>query len=170
MFQRTVTVNSFSKTYAMTGWRLGYAVVPQAIMREMIKIHSFYNSCASSVSQRAGLAALTRTAESQAMAAEFRRRRDWFVAALNSIPGLRCPMPAGAFYVFPNIASFGLPSHEFSLKLLEIGHVTSVWGSAYGPTGEGHVRMSYATSLERLQEAVERMRVALPKIATSSKQ
>jgi aspartate/methionine/tyrosine aminotransferase len=169
MYARTITVNSFSKAYAMTGWRLGYAAAAQPIMTEMVKIHSFYNSCASSVSQRAGLAALARTAESEAMTAEYRRRRDWFVAALNTLPGVHCPTPAGAFYVFPNISSYGLPAEEVSLRLLNIAHVTSVAGTAFGPTGEGHLRLSFATSLENLQEAVERMRKALPEIAASSK-
>ena len=162
MFARTITINSFSKAYAMTGWRLGYAAAAQPIMAEMVKMQSFFNSCASSVSQRAGLAALTDNSESQAMTAEFRHRRDWLVAALNALPGIHCPRPAGAFYVFPNISELGLSSDAFSMQLLDIAHVTSVPGSAFGPTGEGHVRISYATALEKLQEAVERIRVALP--------
>jgi aminotransferase len=161
MFERTITLNSFSKSYAMTGWRLGYATATRPILTEMTKMHSFFNSCASSVSQRAGLAALTRTAESEAMTAEYRRRRDWFVAALNTLPGVRCALPAGAFYVFPNISAFGLSSEQFSLRLLDAAHVTSVPGTAFGPTGEGHVRMSFATSMENLHSAVERMRAAI---------
>jgi aspartate/methionine/tyrosine aminotransferase len=169
MFARTITINSFSKAFAMTGWRLGYAAAPQPIMAEMIKMQSFFTSCASSVSQRAGLAALTRNEESAAMTTEYRRRRDWLVAALNTLPGVRCPMPDGAFYVFPNITAFGLSSEEFSMKLLDAAHVTSVPGTAFGAMGEGHVRMSYATSLENLHTAVERMREALPKIKVTSK-
>lgn len=164
LFERTITLNSFSKSYAMTGWRLGYAAAARPIMAEMIKLHSFYNGCASSVSQRAALAALTRTEESAAMTAEYRRRRDWLVAALNKLPGVRCPLPGGAFYVFPNISAFGLSSEQFSMRLLDSAHVTSVPGTAFGPTGEGHVRMSFATSMENLHIAVERIHAALPKI------
>ena len=167
MFGRTITINSFSKAYAMTGWRLGYAAAAQPIMQEMIKIQSFFNSCASSVSQRAGLAALTSMAESEAMTAEYRRRRDWVVQGLNALPGVHCLMPSGAFYVFPNIASFGLPAEQFSLRLLDAAHVTSVAGTAFGPTGEGHVRLSFATSMENLQVAVERIAAALPRLAGS---
>ncbi len=164
MFERTITLNSFSKSYAMTGWRLGYAAAARPIMAEMIKMHSFYNGCASSVSQRAALAALTRNEESAAMTAEYRRRRDWLVAALNKLPGVRCPLPGGAFYVFPNISSFGLSSEQFSMRLLDTAQVTSVPGTAFGPTGEGHVRMSFATSMDNLHIAVERIQAALPKI------
>ncbi len=165
MFERTVTINSFSKAYAMTGWRLGYAAAPAAIMTEMVKMQSFFNSCASSVSQRAALAALTRSDESQAMTAEYHRRRDWFVAALNGLPGVRCPTPAGAFYVFPNISGTNLSAQEFSERLLERAHVTSVPGTAFGPSGEGHVRMSFATAMDNLQEAVRRMQTVVPGLA-----
>ena len=165
MYQRTITINSFSKSYAMTGWRLGYAAAPQPIMQEIIKIHSFFNSCASSVSQRAGLAALARTEESLAMTAEYRKRRDWLVAALNRLPGVRCPLPSGAFYVFPNISSYGLPAEEFSLRLLNSARVTSVAGTAFGPAGEGHIRLSYAASLPVLQTGVERIAGALREIS-----
>ncbi len=162
MFERTVTINSFSKTYAMTGWRLGYAFGPQPIIWEMVKLQSFILSCPTSVSQRAALAALTQSRATEEMVAEYRRRRDWLVAALNDLPGFRCHRPAGAFYVFPNISAFGLSSEEFCARLLQATHVTSVPGSAFGPTGEGHLRMSYATSMESLQTAVERIRAALP--------
>jgi aspartate/methionine/tyrosine aminotransferase len=164
MHERTITINSFSKSYAMTGWRLGYAAAPQPIMQEMLKIHSFFSSCASSVSQRAGLAALARNEESLAMTAEYRQRRDWLVAALNRLPGVRCPKPSGAFYVFPNISSYGLPAEQFSMHLLNKAHVTSVAGTAFGHTGEGHIRLSYATSLQVLQIGVERIAAALPHI------
>jgi aspartate/methionine/tyrosine aminotransferase len=161
MYERSITINSFSKSFAMTGWRLGYAAAPKPILLEMLKIHSFFNSCASSVSQRAGLAALARSEESLAMTAEYRQRRDWLVAALNCLPGVRCPTPSGAFYVFPNISSYGLTAEEFSMRLLNTVHVTSVAGTAFGPTGEGHIRLSYATSLQVLQMGVERIAAAL---------
>jgi aspartate/methionine/tyrosine aminotransferase len=170
MFPRTITINSFSKAYAMTGWRLGYTAAAQPIMTEMIKMQSFFNSCASSVSQRAGLAALRQSSASEAMTAEYRRRRDWLVAALNTLPSIRCAMPAGAFYVFPDITAYGPSSEQFSARLLELAHVTSVPGTAFGKMGEGHVRLSYATSLENLHVAVERMREALPRMKGSSKQ
>jgi aspartate/methionine/tyrosine aminotransferase len=165
MAQRTVTINTFSKAYAMTGWRLGYAAACAPIMSEMVKMQSFFNSCASSISQRAGLAALSQPGSPEAMAAEYRRRRDWFVPALNALPGLRCPMPAGAFYAFVNIAATRLTSEQFSERLLQTGHVTSVPGTAFGALGEGYVRMSFATSTEKLREAVERIRAALSRIA-----
>ncbi len=166
MFERTITVNSFSKAYAMTGWRLGYATAPRPLMTQMIKMQSFFNSCASAISQRAGLAALTRSEESQAMTAEYRRRRDWLVGALNGLPGVRCPLPAGAFYVFPNISSFGLSSEDFAARLLAAAHVSSVPGTAFGAMGEGFVRMSFATSLETLHAAVERIASALHDMAS----
>jgi aspartate/methionine/tyrosine aminotransferase len=131
-------------------------------MQEMIKIHSFFNSCASALSQRAGLAALARTEESLAMTAEYRQRRDWLVDALNRLPGVHCPKPSGAFYVFPNISAYGLAAEEFSMRLLNTAHVTSVAGTAFGPTGEGHIRLSYAASLRVLQTGVERIAAALP--------
>lgn len=162
MFARTITINSFSKTYAMTGWRLGYAAAPPVILAEMVKLQSFFNSCASSVSQRAGLAALSRADATAAMCAEYQRRRDWFVTALNDLPGVQCSLPAGAFYAFPSIAATGLSAAQFAERLLERAHVTCVPGPAFGRTGEGHVRMSFATSLALLQEAVARIGAALP--------
>lgn len=166
MFERTITVNTLSKSYAMTGWRLGYAAARRDIMWEMIKIQSFINTCPSSVSQRAALAALKRSAESKAMTAEYARRRAWLVSAVSALPGFRCPVPQGAFYVFPNISSYGLTAAQFSERLLELSHVTSVPGTAFGPTGEGHIRLSYATSLEILQTAVDRISAALPRMKT----
>jgi aspartate/methionine/tyrosine aminotransferase len=168
MFERTIIINSLSKAYAMTGWRLGYAAAAQPIMQEMIKLQSFFNSCASSVSQRAALAALARSEESQAMTAEYRRRRDWLVPALNALPGVRCAMPAGAFYVFPDISSFGLSAEDLSLRLLDAAHVTSVAGTAFGPTGAGHIRLSYATAMENLHIGVERIGKALGEMAPRS--
>lgn len=164
MAERTITIKSFSKEYAMTGWRLGYAAGPQPLLAEMIKLQGLVNSCASSVSQRAGLAALSQDDDSLRMRAAFQARRDWFVNALNELPGFVCQCPGGAFYVFPDIRAFGLPSHEFTMRLLRAARVTSVWGSAYGPMGEGHIRFSYATSLDLLRQAVERIGEALPEL------
>jgi aspartate/methionine/tyrosine aminotransferase len=163
MFERTVTISGCSKTFAMTGWRIGYAVGPKAIISEMIKLQSLVYTCPSSVSQRAALAALTGSDEPvREMVAEYKRRRDWLVTALNQLPGVRCLMPGGAFYVFPDISSFGLSAQDFAMRLLQTSRVTSVPGTAFGTYGEGHIRFSYATSMERLHQALERIRQALP--------
>ncbi|MDX2182086.1 MAG: pyridoxal phosphate-dependent aminotransferase [Bryobacteraceae bacterium] len=159
MLDRTVILDGFSKIYAMTGWRLGYAVAPQPVIAAMDRLMVNSNSCTASFTQRAGLAALTGPQdEPLAMVAEFRRRRDTFVAALNTLPGFRCPTPEGAFYAFPNITGTGYSSRELADRLLNEAGVACLSGTSFGAYGEGYLRFSYAASLELLNEAVDRMR------------
>lgn len=156
--ERTVLLNGFSKAYAMTGWRIAYVCAPRFIAESVLKIHQYTMLCASHIAQMAAIEAL-KNAESdvQEMIADYNRRRRFFVRGLNAI-GLDCHEPAGAFYAFPSIARFGLPSEEFAERLLHEERVAVVPGNAFGESGEGYVRCSYATSLEQLEEALTRMR------------
>lgn len=159
MLERTIILDGFSKTYAMTGWRIGYGVVPPWLVDAMNKLMVNSNSCTASFTQRAALAALTGPQESvQEMVREFRRRRDAICAGLNSIRGIRCPVPEGAFYAFPNIAGTGLTSKELADRLLGEAGVATLSGASFGAYGEGYLRLSYANSLDNLREAVERIR------------
>jgi len=158
---RLCIAGSFSKTYAMTGWRIGYSVAPAAWTREMNKVQSHSTSNPSSISQAAAAAAFNSSQECVAeMLAEYRRRRDWLVKALHDIPGLRCLEPEGAFYAFPEVRGcYGervRSSAEFADKLLEEAQTVVTDGAGFG--SEGYIRMSYATSLERLEEGVKRIR------------
>lgn len=157
MWERTVVIGSFSKAFAMTGWRLGYAFGPVELIREMTKVVTYYTSCASSVSQRAGLAAL-RQADGQvrAMVAEFQRRRDMVYEALLSIPGVRVCKPQGAFYIFPNLESITKDTEEFAIQLLEQERVVVVPGVPFGPSGQGCVRLAFTVGMSKLQEAMQR--------------
>jgi aminotransferase len=157
MSERTVVIGSFSKAFAMTGWRLGYAFGPVELIRQMTKVVTYYTSCASSVSQRAGLAAL-RQAEGQVgvMLAEFQRRRDLVYEALSSIPGVRVCKPQGAFYIFPNLESITQDTEEFAIRLLEQERVVVVPGAPFGPSGRGCVRMAFTVGMEELGEAMHR--------------
>jgi len=165
---RLCIAGSFSKTYAMTGWRIGYSVAPAAWTREMNKVQSHSTSNPSSISQAAAAAAFDSSQECvAAMLAEYRRRRDWLVRALQDIPGLRCLEPEGAFYAFPDVRGcYGervRSSAEFADKLLEEAQTVVTDGAGFG--SEGYIRMSYATSLERLEEGVERIRRVAEKCA-----
>ncbi len=155
--ERTIVLNGFSKAYAMTGWRIGYACAPATITALMTRVHQYTMLCAPHISQLAAIEALD-SAENdvQAMARDYDRRRRMFVPGLNAM-GMDCFEPRGAFYTFPSIRRFGLSSEEFSERLLMEEHVAVVPGGAFGPSGEGHVRCSYATSLPLLEEALERM-------------
>jgi len=157
-WERTILLNGFSKAYAMTGWRIAYVCAPRAIAQAILKIHQYTMLCASHIAQRAAIEAL-KNAENdvQEMVADYDRRRRFFVRGLNAI-GLDCHEPAGAFYAFPSIARFGLSSEEFAERLLHEERVAVVPGNAFGESGEGYVRCSYATSLEQLEEALTRMR------------
>ena len=156
MEERTVTVNGFSKCYAMTGWRLGYLAGPQEVMKWVNRILSHSVSHATTFVQWAGVAALKGPQESiNAMVAEFRARRDLLVAGLAEI-GIRCPLPGGAFYVFPDVSEFG-GGDAFTERILSEAMVAATPGSAFGPGGAGHVRISYAASRERLTEALARI-------------
>jgi aspartate/methionine/tyrosine aminotransferase len=158
MLDKTIILDGFSKTYAMTGWRIGYGVLPEFLVDAVNKLMVNSNSCTAGFTQRAALAALLGSQEpSEAMFAEFRRRRDVFVAALNQVPGLHCAMPEGAFYAFPNITGTGWKSKALADALLERAGVACLSGTAFGAYGEGYVRFSYANSTENLMEAVARI-------------
>ena len=159
MQEKTIILDGFSKIYAMTGWRLGYGVMPEWLVDAVNKLMVNSNSCTASFTQRAGLAALTGPQEEPlAMVAEFRRRRDAFIDGLNTLPGFRCAKPAGAFYAFPNIEGTGRTSKQLADELLYEAGVASLNGGSFGSFGNGYLRFSYANSLENLMEAVERMR------------
>jgi aspartate/methionine/tyrosine aminotransferase len=158
MQEKTIILDGFSKTYAMTGWRMGYGVMPKFLVNPVNTLMVNSNSCTASFTQRAGIAALRGPqGPSEAMIAEFRRRRDAFVVALNEIPGFRCAMPEGAFYAFPNIEGTGWKSKPLADALLEQAGVACLSGTAFGAYGEGYIRFSYANSMENLMEAVKRV-------------
>lgn len=164
MQEKTIILDGFSKIYAMTGWRLGYGVMPTWLVDPVNKLMVNSNSCTASMVQRAGLAALTGPQDAPlAMVAEFRKRRDAFIAGLNTIPGFRCPIPQGAFYAFPNIEGTGRTSKQLADELLYEAGVACLNGGSFGQFGNGYVRFSYANSLENLMEAVDRMRRHLTK-------
>ena len=157
MKERTVLINGFSKSYAMTGWRLGYACAPKLILQQMLKIHQFAIMCAPTTSQYAAVEALRNGDEDVAeMREAYDERRRYLVKAFNDI-GMDCYEPQGAFYVFPCIKRFGMSSDEFALKLLEEEKVAVVPGTAFGDCGEGYLRVSYAYSLKNLQRAMARI-------------
>ncbi len=161
----TIILDGFSKTYAMTGWRLGYGVMPEELALHVTRLMTNSNSCTSSFSQRAAIAALTGPqAPVEAMMAEFRQRRDVFIEGLNAIPGIRCAMPGGAFYAFPNIAQIRRSSKEVADYLLQQGGVASLAGSDFGVHGEGYLRFSYANSLANLRKALERVAECVDKL------
>jgi aminotransferase len=150
---RTIFLHGFSKAWAMTGFRLGYACGPAELIEAMMKIHQYTMLCAPSLSQKAALEALARPE----MVSEYRRRRNLIAAAFAEM-GLECHRPLGAFYAFPSVAKFGLPAREFSLQLLREEKVAVVPGTAFGACGEGFVRCAYATNLENIKEALVRIR------------
>jgi aminotransferase len=156
--ERTIFLHGFSKAWAMTGFRLGYACGPAELIEAMMKIHQYTMLCASSLSQKAALEALARPETDIAeMVDEYRRRRNFIVGAFADM-GLECHRPLGAFYAFPSVAKFGLPASEFALKLLREEKVAVVPGTAFGACGEGFVRCAYATSMENLKEAMVRLK------------
>ena len=155
---RTIILNGFSKAYSMTGWRLGYGIMNAELAQKMELLMVNSNSCAASFSQIAAIEALTASQDCvELMKEAFRERRDWLVDALNAIPGISCIKPNGAFYAFPNISSFGLTSFDFCDRLLTEAGVAAAWGTSFGACGEGYFRLSYATSLDNLKEAVWRI-------------
>ncbi|MCH4193158.1 MAG: aminotransferase class I/II-fold pyridoxal phosphate-dependent enzyme [Butyrivibrio sp.] len=158
MQERTILINGFSKAYAMTGWRLGYACGPRDIIRQMIKIHQFAIMCAPTTSQYAGVEALRNGDEDVAMMREeYNRRRRYLLNEFKEM-GLQCFEPYGAFYVFPCIKQFGMTSDEFATRLLREEKLAVVPGTAFGDCGEGYIRISYAYSLDDLKKAMERLR------------
>jgi aspartate/methionine/tyrosine aminotransferase len=164
MQEKTIILDGFSKTYAMTGWRIGYGVMPEFLVGPVNTLMVNSNSCTASFTQRAAIAALRGPQEpAEAMIAEFRRRRDAFVSALNEIPGFRCALPEGAFYAFPNIEGTGWKSKPLADALLEQAGVACLSGTSFGAYGEGYIRFSYANSMENLMEAVRRVGAFLRK-------
>lgn len=164
MQERTLLVNGFSKAYAMTGWRMGYLAGPAPLIAQMLKVHQYAIMCSPTVSQYAAVEALRSCDdEVKKMTNEYNIRRRWLVNALNEI-GLECFEPEGAFYVFPSIKSTGLSSEEFCERLLYEHKVAVVPGNAFGESGEGFIRISYAYSLKHLKEAVERIKEFLDEI------
>ncbi len=152
MLEKTILLDGFSKTYAMTGWRIGYGVMPEWLAAAVTRLMVNSNSCTASFTQRAALEALRGPQESvDRMVAEFRRRREVIVRGLNRIPGFRCHPPGGAFYAFPNIAGTGWKSQDLADFLLEKAGVAALSGSSFGSFGEGYIRFSYATSLENIE-------------------
>jgi aminotransferase len=157
MRDRTLFLHGFSKAWAMTGFRLGYAAGPADLIEAMMKIHQYTMLCASSMGQKAAIEALARPeADVSAMVDEYRRRRNFIVAAFKEM-GIECHRPLGAFYAFPSVAKFKLSSKEFAFALLEEEKVALVPGTAFGACGEGFVRCAYATSMENLKEAMRRI-------------
>lgn len=165
MKERTILINGFSKSYAMTGWRLGYAAGPEEIITQMIKIHQFAIMCAPTTSQYAAVAALRDgDRDVEEMRQAYNQRRRYLVHALREM-GLDCFEPFGAFYVFPSIKKFGMTSEEFANRLLQEEKVAVVPGTAFGECGEGFLRISYAYSLEDLKKALERLERFVKKLA-----
>ena len=155
---RTIILDGFSKTYSMTGWRLGYCILHPDLAKhvEMLMVNS--NSCATSFSQIAAIEALTGPQDAvEVMRSAFIERRDYLVDALNNIDGITCCLPQGAFYAFPDISSFGLSSADFAGRLLDEAGVAAAGGHAFGQFGEGFLRLSYATSMDNLKEAIKRI-------------
>jgi aminotransferase len=156
MAERTLTVNSFSKTYAMTGWRVGYAIGPPEVVGEMVKIQQNTVANAPAVAQRAALTALNGSQEFVSeMVKEYDHRRRYLTANLNNLKYISCTAPKGAFYVFADISKSGLSSMEFAEALLRVGKVATVPGAAFGELGEGYLRLCYATPLEKIGQALE---------------
>ena len=169
MYERTVLINGFSKAYAMTGWRLGYACGPQEIIEQMTKIHQFAIMCAPTTSQYAAVKALRDGDDDIAeMRTAYNQRRRFLMHAFKEM-GLECFEPYGAFYVFPCIKEFGITSDEFATRFLEAEKVAVVPGTAFGDSGEGFLRISYAYSLENLKEAMSRMKRFVEKLREEMK-
>ena len=169
MQERTVLINGFSKSYAMTGWRLGYALAPQAIMEQMLKIHQFAIMCAPTTSQYAAVEALKNGDDDVAMMRESYNQRRRFLMHEFKEMGLECFEPYGAFYVFPSIKEFGMTSDEFANRLLQEEKVAVVPGTAFGDCGEGFLRISYAYSLENLKVALDKIKAFIGRLREEKK-
>ncbi|MGC8473112.1 MAG: pyridoxal phosphate-dependent aminotransferase [Candidatus Dormibacteria bacterium] len=161
MAERTVVLDGLSKTYAMCGWRLGYGVMPRELAQRMETLMINTSSCAAAFTQLAAVEAL-RAPESEVavgqMVAEFRARRDLLVSGLNSVPGIRCHLPAASFYAFPNVEGTGIPSRELASRLLEEAGVAVLAGEAFGDAGRGYIRLAYTVGRPQLERAVDRIR------------
>jgi aspartate/methionine/tyrosine aminotransferase len=158
MAERTVLLDGLSKTYAMTGWRCGYAAVPDALVDPLVRFFVNSTSCVPPFVQLAGIAALTGPQDGvEEMVQEFRRRRDVVVDGLNGLPGVSCRVPRGAFYAFPNVSGVPLPAEELAARLLDEAGVALLAGTAFGAVGKDNLRLSYANSVENLERALERI-------------
>jgi len=165
MLERTILLDGLSKTYAMTGWRCGFAAVPDALVDPLTRFFVNSTSCVPPFVQLAGVAALTGPQdEPRAMLEEFRARRELIVAGLNDLPGISCRVPRGAFYAFPNVAQLPIGAEELADRLLEEAGVAVLAGSAFGSVGKDNLRLSYANSSENLAQALERMRELLERL------
>jgi aspartate/methionine/tyrosine aminotransferase len=163
---RLILLDGWSKTYAMTGWRLGYGVWPKPLFGAAERLAINCHSCVNAAAQFAGIAALEGPREpAHRMVAAFAERRELIVAALNSLPGIGCVRPGGAFYAFPNVTGTGLDARTLQSKLLEEAGVATVAGTSFGEFGEGYLRFSYASSPEGISEAIERIRKLLGNLA-----
>lgn len=165
MLERTIILDGFSKTYAMTGWRLGYGVMPEPLAEAVTRLMINSNSCTAAFTQMAGIAALTGPQDDvDRMVAAFRERREVIVEGLNRIPGFRCLKPKGAFYAFPNIEGTGMSSRQLAEYLLEEAGVAVLSGTAFGEYGEGFLRLSFANSVENIRKALERIETAVRRL------
>lgn len=165
MKERTVTLNGFSKAYSMTGWRVGYVAAPKELILTLNKIHQHTTVCANSFSQKASVIALKNEGdEVKEMVAEYERRRDYAVAAINAVDGISCLAPKGAFYIFINVKSLGLSSAEIAQYLLEHAKIALVPGDVFGHNGEGYLRMSFAASYEDIVEGCSRLAKAVEEL------
>jgi aspartate/methionine/tyrosine aminotransferase len=166
LLDRTILLDGFSKTYAMTGWRLGYAAVPSGLVDPLSRFLINSVACTAPAVQLAGVAALTGPHDAiDAMVAEFVRRREMLVDGLNRLPGVSCVMPRGAFYAFPNVTATGLDERTLATRMLDEAGVAVLAGTDFGAHGAGHIRLSYANSLEHLHEALEHMAGLLEAVA-----
>jgi aspartate aminotransferase len=165
MQERTVIVDGFSKTYSMTGWRLGYAIMPEALAERVALLLTHSVGCTATFTQWAGVQALlSDQSQVEAMRIDYQYRRDRIVARLNAIPGVRCQTPQGAFYAFPNLSAFGIPVKELAARLLDEAGVAVLAGTDFGSGGEGHLRLCYATSMEQIDAGLERLEAFLKEI------
>jgi len=158
MLERTIILDGFSKTYAMTGWRLGYGAMPQWLAEAVTQLQINATSCVNAASQVAGIEALSGPQHTvDEMVAEFRARRDLIVEGLNSLPGVTCVMPAGAFYAFPNVSELGIDQEVLARRILDEAGVAVLAGTAFGEYGKGYLRLSYANSRENIQKGLDRI-------------
>ncbi len=165
MRERTVIVDGFSKTYAMTGWRLGYSIMPQPLAERVSLLLNHSVGCTAMFTQYAGVEALTASQEmAEAVVAEYQRRRDRMIAGLNAIPGVSCLKPQGAFYAFPNVKAFGVPVRQLAMRILDEAGVALLPGVDFGAHGEGYLRLCYAVSPEQIDEALEKVATVLATI------
>jgi len=164
MQSRTIIVDGFSKTYAMTGWRLGYGIMPHALAEQVGLLLTHSVGSTAQFTQYAGIEAILGPQDQVfTINQEYQRRRNVIVASLNNLPGIHCQIPQGAFYAFPNIKATGMTSNEIANMILEKAGVALLPGSSFGEHGEGYLRLSYATSIENIQLGLERMQAVLSK-------